>query len=214
MSANRPISLKDTVMDGTGFLDLAAPAIHRARMRDLITDSFAGGGGASTGIEMGLGRSPDVAINHDPKALAMHAANHPETRHLITSIYAVDPADLVQPGQRIGLAWFSPDCTHHSKAKGGKPLSSGRRDLAHVVVHWAERVRPRVIMLENVEEWLDWGPLLPTGRPDPERKGDHFRAWAHALKRQGYKVEWKVLRACDYGAPRRFTHQTARGRTG
>jgi DNA (cytosine-5)-methyltransferase 1 len=187
-------------MDGSGLLPLTVPPV-RPPGREIVTDSFAGGGGASTGIERALGRSPDVAINHDPAALAMHEANHPGTRHLISSIYAVDPADLLAPGERIGLAWFSPDCTHHSRAKGGKPVESGRRDLAHVVVHWAERVRPRVIMLENVPEFLDWGPLTADQRPDPERRGETFRGWVRALRRCGYRVEWQRLRACDYGAP-------------
>lgn len=166
----------------------------------MIIDSFAGGGGASTGIEMALGRSPDVAINHDPAALAMHEANHPDTLHLINSVYAVSP-DEVCRGRKVGLAWFSPDCKHHSKAKGGKPVSKGIRDLAWVVVHWAERVAPDVIMLENVEEFQDWGPLTPEDKPDPERKGETFREWVKRLRRLGYKVEWKRLRACDYGAP-------------
>ena len=166
----------------------------------MIIDSFAGGGGASTGIEMALGRSPDVAINHDPAALAMHEANHPGTLHLINSVYAVSPDEVCQ-GRKVGLAWFSPDCKHHSKAKGGKPVSKGIRDLAWVVVHWAERVAPDVIMLENVEEFQDWGPLTPEDKPDPERKGETFREWVKRLRRLGYKVEWKRLRACDYGAP-------------
>ena len=166
----------------------------------MIIDSFAGGGGASTGIEMALGRSPDVAINHDPAALAMHEANHPDTLHLINSVYAVSPDEVCQ-GRKVGLAWFSPDCKHHSKAKGGKPVSKGIRDLAWVVVHWAERVAPDVIMLENVEEFQDWGPLTPEDKPDPERKGETFREWVKRLRRLGYKVEWKRLRACDYGAP-------------
>lgn len=166
----------------------------------MIVDSFAGGGGASTGIEVALGRSPDVAINHDPAALAMHEANHPDTLHLINSIYAVSP-DEVCRGRKVGLAWFSPDCKHHSKAKGGKPVSKNIRDLAWVVVHWAERVAPDVIMLENVEEFQDWGPLTPDDKPDPERKGETFREWVKRLRRLGYRVEWKRLRACDYGAP-------------
>ncbi|PIE10019.1 MAG: hypothetical protein CSA72_10420 [Rhodobacterales bacterium] len=127
--------------------------------RPLIIDSFAGGGGASTGIEMALGRSPDVAINHNAEALALHEANHPDTKHLVTSVYAVDPRDVVKSGQTVGLAWFSPDCKHFSKAKGGAPLSKNIRDLAWVVVHWAELVRPKVIALENVEEFQTWAPL-------------------------------------------------------
>jgi DNA (cytosine-5)-methyltransferase 1 len=166
----------------------------------MIVDCFAGGGGASTGIENALGRSPDAAINHNPAALALHEANHPETRHYINSIYAVDP-DEVCKGRKVGLAWFSPDCKHFSKAKGGKPVEKGIRDLAFVVVHWAERVRPDVIMLENVEEFKTWGPLTDDHQPDPKRKGETFRKWTRDLKRLGYKIEWRELRACDYGAP-------------
>ena len=167
----------------------------------LIIDSFAGGGGASTGIEIALGRSPDVAINHDPVALSMHEANHPETLHLTSSVYAIDPRDLVQPGQRVGLLWASPDCKHHSKAKGGKPLDANIRDLAWVVVHHAEKIAPEVIMLENVEEFEDWCPLTPEGKPDKSRKGETFLEWVGRLKKLGYVVEWRTLRACDYGAP-------------
>ena len=170
---------------------------------EIIVDSFAGGGGASTGIEMALGRSPDYAINHDPEALALHRANHPDTIHLSKNIYKVDPMDVV--GRRkVGLLWASPDCKHFSKAKGGKPVKREIRDLAWTVVLWAERVRPRVIILENVEEFQTWGPLVETDRgvfPCPDRKGETFNAWIGALKKHGYKVEWKELRACDYGAP-------------
>ncbi|QDZ13212.1 hypothetical protein FPZ08_07210 [Devosia ginsengisoli] len=170
---------------------------------ELIVDSFAGGGGASTGIEMALGRSPDYAINHDAEALALHAANHPETVHLSKNIYKVDPMDVV--GRRkVGLLWASPDCKHFSKAKGGAPVKREIRDLAWTVVLWAERVRPRVIILENVEEFQTWGPLVDTPKgifPCPDRKGETFNEWIAALKKHGYKVEWKELRACDYGAP-------------
>lgn len=166
----------------------------------MIIDSFAGGGGASTGIELALGRSPDVAINHDATALSMHEANHPTTIHLTSNIWQVDPDDVAQ-GRRVALAWFSPDCKHHSKAKGGKPVEKGIRDLAWVVVLWAKRVRPEVILLENVEEFQDWGPLTPDSRPDPDRRGQTFAAWVQELRRLGYKVEWRELRACDYGAP-------------
>ena len=170
---------------------------------ELIVDSFAGGGGASTGIEMALGRSPDYAINHDPEALALHRANHPNTVHLSKNIYKVDPMDVV--GRRkVGLLWASPDCKHFSKAKGGKPVKREIRDLAWTVVLWAERVKPRVIILENVEEFQTWGPLVETERgifPCPDRKGETFKEWIGALKKHGYKVEWKELRACDYGAP-------------
>lgn len=171
------------------------------QLRPLIADSFAGGGGASTGIEMALGRSPDVAINHDPVALSMHAANHPDALHLTSSVYSVDPDDLVKPGQPVGLAWFSPDCKHHSKAKGGKPLDRNIRDLAWVVVHWAERVRPQVIILENVEEFQDWCPLDASGKADKSKKGETFQKWTQRLRKLGYAVEWKQLKACDYGAP-------------
>jgi DNA (cytosine-5)-methyltransferase 1 len=170
---------------------------------ELIVDSFAGGGGASTGIEMALGRSPDYAINHDAEALALHAANHPDTIHLSKNIYKVDPMDVV--GRRkVGLLWASPDCKHFSKAKGGAPVKREIRDLAWTVVLWAERVRPRVIILENVEEFQTWGPLVETPKgifPCPDRKGETFNEWIGALRKHGYKVEWKELRACDYGAP-------------
>jgi len=183
-------------------LDLTTPQRHAITTAPpMIIDSFAGGGGASTGIELALGRSPDIAINHDPQALSMHAVNHPTAKHLQTSIYAVDPREQVPAGRSVGLAWFSPDCKHHSKAKGGKPLSANIRDLAWVVIHWAEKVRPAVILLENVEEFQDWCPLTPEGRPDPDQRGATFRNWVARLKRLGYRVEWRQLRACDYGAP-------------
>lgn len=168
--------------------------------RPLIVDSFAGGGGASTGIEMALGRSPDIAINHDEAALAMHAANHPETLHLSENIWQVDPLDVIGR-QPIGLAWFSPDCKHFSKAKGGKPVQRNIRDLAWVVVRWAKQVKPAVIMVENVEEFLTWGPLLENDKPDPERAGETFKKWIRELRRLGYKVDWREQRACDFGAP-------------
>jgi DNA (cytosine-5)-methyltransferase 1 len=168
----------------------------------LIVDNFAGGGGASTGIEMALGRSPDVAINHDPEALAMHMVNHPHTRHYATDVFDIDPR-VVCRNQPVGLAWFSPDCTHHSKARGGKPIrEAGKksRSLAWIVTKWARHVRPEVILLENVEEFRQWGPLVD-GRPCPARKGKTFRLWVRSLQRLGYQVEWRELRACDYGAP-------------
>ncbi|PHR61322.1 MAG: DNA (cytosine-5-)-methyltransferase [Robiginitomaculum sp.] len=167
----------------------------------LIIDGFAGGGGASTGIELALGRSPDFAVNHDAIALSMHEANHPDTTHLVKNIWHVDPAEIATRGKPVGLAWFSPDCKHHSKAKGGKPLEKGIRDLGWVPVLWAERAKPLVIMLENVEEFQDWGPLTSENKPDPDRKGETFQKMISALRRYGYKVEWKELRACDYGAP-------------
>ncbi len=167
---------------------------------ELIVDNFAGGGGASTGIGQAFGRSVDVAINHDAQALAMHAINHPGTTHLCESVFKVDPEEITG-NQPVGLAWFSPDCTHHSKAKGAAPRSPRVRGLAWVVVRWARRVKPRVIMLENVEEFEDWGPLLEDGRPCPDRRGTTFRLWANQLRAAGYRVEWRQLRACDFGAP-------------
>ena len=184
----------------TDMLPLDFPNATPVDQRPLIIDSFAGGGGASTGIELALGRSPDVAINHDAEAISMHEANHPDTRHYNCNVWHADPMD-VAGRRRVGLAWFSPDCTHHSKAKGGKPVSAGRRDLAWVVVLWAKRVRPEVLMLENVEEFRDWGPLTQDNRPCKERRGQTFRKWVSELERLGYKVETKELRACDYGAP-------------
>ncbi|MDD9265993.1 DNA cytosine methyltransferase [Paenibacillus sp. GCM10023248] len=168
--------------------------------RELVVDNFAGGGGASTGIELAIGRSVDIAINHDPAAIAMHKANHPETEHHCHSVWDVVPKDVVR-GRPVALCWLSPDCKHFSKAKGGKPKEKSIRGLAWVAVRWAATVRPRVIMLENVEEFKTWGPLLKDGYPDPDKKGRTFQAFVNALKRQGYQVEWKELRACDYGAP-------------
>ncbi|HTN63543.1 MAG TPA: DNA cytosine methyltransferase [Devosia sp.] len=170
---------------------------------ELIVDSFAGGGGASTGIEMALGRSPDFAINHDAQALDLHRVNHPGTVHLNSNIYHVDPRDVV--GRRkVGLLWASPDCKDFSKAKGGTPVRKHIRGLAWTVVLWIERARPRVIILENVEEFQQWGPVIdgPKGpMPDPERRGETFKEWTAAIRKHGYKVDWRELRACDYGAP-------------
>ncbi|MEC3664960.1 DNA cytosine methyltransferase [Bacillus rugosus] len=168
--------------------------------REIIVDNFAGGGGASTGIELATGLSVDIAINHDPEAIAMHQVNHPDTEHYCESVWDVDPRE-VSKGRPIGLAWFSPDCKHFSKAKGGKPVEKSIRGLAWVAVRWAATVAPRVIILENVEEFQTWGPLTTDGRPDPNKKGNTFRSFIKALNSHGYKVEWKELRACDYGAP-------------
>ncbi|MGG4106749.1 DNA cytosine methyltransferase [Paenibacillus lautus] len=206
--------------------------------QEIFVDNFAGGGGASTGLEQAIGRSVDIAINHDPAAIAMHRANHPDTEHYCESVWDVDPRE-VAGGRPVALAWFSPDCKHFSKAKGGKPVEKGIRGLAWVAVRWAATVKPRVIMLENVEEFKTWGPLIPkldpkTGRmlkrifnenedkedlivvsdpgeivpleqrvlvPDPKRKGITFKSFVNALRRLGYQVEWRELRACDYGAP-------------
>ncbi len=166
---------------------------------ELIVDNFAGGGGASTGIWMATGRHPDIAINHNAEALAMHAANHPETRHLCEDVFKVDPVEVCA-GRPVGLAWFSPDCKHFSKAKGGKPKSKKIRGLAWVMVKWAAKVRPRVMFLENVEEFQTWGPLLADGKACPRRKGRTFRNFVARLRNLGYVVEWKELRASDYGA--------------
>ncbi|CAM3707990.1 DNA cytosine methyltransferase [Cohnella lubricantis] len=173
-------------------------------MQEIIVDNFAGGGGASTGIEMATGRSVDIAINHDPAAIAMHEANHPETEHYCESVWDVDPR-AVAAGRPVGLCWLSPDCKHFSKAKGGKPVEKKIRGLAWVALRWAATVKPRVIMLENVEEFKTWGPLVigPDGNqwPDPARKGRTFNSFVNALRRQGYEVDWREMRACDYGAP-------------
>ncbi|MDX1158425.1 DNA cytosine methyltransferase [Sinorhizobium medicae] len=184
------------------FNDTSADALFASTFvgAPMIVDSFAGGGGASTGIEMALGRSPDVAINHNRAALAMHAANHPDTIHLDSNIWDVSPTSVTK-GRHVGLLWASPDCKHFSKAKGGKPLDRNIRDLAWVVVRWAEEVKPDVILLENVEEFQTWGPVYEDGSIIQELKGQTFEEWVKRLKRAGYKVQWRELRACDYGAP-------------
>ncbi|QRM55132.1 DNA cytosine methyltransferase [Sinorhizobium sp. BG8] len=196
---------RDSLFSGAAFEQLPR---HHGSGRPLIVDSFAGGGGASTGIEMALGRSPDIAINHNPAALALHAANHPETLHLSENVYRVDPLDHLR-GRHIGLMHFSPDCKHFSKAKGGKPVERNIRDLAWIIPGWIERIqksggRVDVVTMENVEEFKDYGPLIETERglmPDPERKGESYQAWVKALKRLGGKIQSRELRACDYGAP-------------
>ncbi|PTM44734.1 DNA (cytosine-5)-methyltransferase 1 [Sphingomonas aerolata] len=186
----------------------AALPFHRDYSVGIIVDNFAGGGGASTGIEAATGRDIDVAINHDEEAIAMHTANHPRTRHHCQSIWSIDPLDAVTidgTPQPVRLAWFSPDCTHHSNARGGKPREKGIRDLAWVVVSWVERLgpklKPAVIKVENVEEFLTWGPLDDEGKRIPGRNGEEFSKWIAALRRHGYKVEWKVLKASRYGTP-------------
>ena len=168
--------------------------------REIIVDNFAGGGGASTGISIAIGRSVDIAINHDKDAIAMHQKNHPGTEHYCESVWDIDPVKVVA-GRPVALCWFSPDCKHFSKAKGGKPVDKNIRGLAWVAIRWAATVKPRVIMLENVEEFKTWGPLLKNGMPDPDKKGRTFQAFINALKRQGYQVDYRELRACDYGAP-------------
>lgn len=202
------------------------------RNGEIIVDNFAGGGGASTGIELAIGRSVDIAINHDPNAVAMHTTNHPDTLHYCESVYSIRPK-FATAGRRVGLAWFSPDCRHFSKAKGAKPVEKTIRGLAWIVIRWALDVGPRVMMLENVEEFKTWGPLLAAEmRPDPERVGETFQAFVGMLtsgipadhpallecceflnissdsedacrlgKGLGYTVEYRELRACDYGTP-------------
>ncbi|WP_458412758.1 DNA cytosine methyltransferase [Schinkia sp. CFF1] len=172
--------------------------------REIIVDNFAGGGGASTGIEMATGLSVDIAINHDPTAIAMHKANHPETEHYCENVWDIDPKKAVR-GRKVGLAWFSPDCKHFSKAKGAKPVDKKIRGLAWIAVKWAIAVKPRVIMLENVEEFKTWGPLMANNKgqlvPDPDRKGETFNSFVKSLESLGYQVEFKELKACDFGAP-------------
>ena len=200
-------------------------------MKELVVDNFAGGGGASTGIEMAIGRSVDIAINHDPDAVAMHKANHPASKHYCEDVWQVDPVEACD-GNPVALAWFSPDCKHFSRAKGGKPVDKKIRGLAWVVIKWAYTVRPKVLMLENVPEIRTWGPLGKDGKPIKERSGETFRGFLLALtegipeshpayremcdalsieptsemaqrlqKGLGYKVQYRILKSCDYGAP-------------
>lgn len=168
--------------------------------RGLVVDLFAGGGGASVGIEAALGRPVDIAINHSATALAVHAVNHPKTVHLTADIWEVRPKDVTR-GRRVDVLWASPDCTHFSVAKGGKPREQGIRSLAWVVVDWAREVRPAVIFLENVGEFRTWGPLGEDGRPVKERMGETFAQWRGALELLGYQVDFRVLDASHYGAP-------------
>lgn len=171
---------------------------------ELIIDNFAGGGGTSTGLEAAFGRPVDIAINHDPEALAMHAVNHPHTTHLCESVWDMDPIK-VTGNQPVGLVWLSPDCKHFSKAKGGTPVEKKIRGLAWVALRWAAKGKPRVIALENVEEFKTWGPLQiaadGTARPCPVRKGKTFESFVRQLQGLGYTVDWRELRACDFGAP-------------
>jgi len=173
-------------------------------MSEIIVDNFAGGGGASTGIANAVGFTPHVAINHDPAAIAMYRVNHPGCEVYCESVWDVVPRD-VAAGRPVGLVWLSPDCKHFSKAKGGTPVEKKIRGLAWVALRWIGQVRPRVLMLENVEEFTTWGPLLideeGNARPDPAKKGRTFNSFVNAMRRQGYHVEWRELRACDYGAP-------------
>ena len=167
---------------------------------ELIVDNFAGGGGASTGIELATGISVDIAINHDPEAIKMHKMNHPSAKHYCESVWDVDPVKACK-GNPVALAWFSPDCKHFSKAKGGKPEDKNIRGLAWVALRWAAKVRPRVIMLENVEEFRTWGPLNRRHRPIKSKQGETFKKFVKQLENLGYVVEFNELIAADYGAP-------------
>lgn len=179
----------------TLFLDLGT---------ELIIDNFAGGGGTSTGLEQAFGRPVDIAINHDPEALAMHAANHPHTTHLCESVWDVDPIKVTN-NRPVGLVWLSPDCKHFSKAKGGKPVEKRIRGLAWVTLRWAAKCKPRVIMLENVEEFKTWGPLLVeadgSAKPDPAKKGKTFDSFIRQLRAHGYTVDYREMRGCDHDTP-------------
>lgn len=166
---------------------------------EIIVDSFAGGGGASTGIELALGRIVNAAINHDPAAIRMHEANHPYTEHYQASVWDVDP-EAVCRGRPVALAWFSPDCKHFSKAKGAALVDRKIRGLAWIVLRWAAKVRPRVIILENVEEFQTWGPVRK-GKPVKKLAGTTFQKFVGQLRALGYSVEWRELVAADYGAP-------------
>jgi len=174
----------------SGFLDFG---------HELVVVHFAGFGGADIGIEEAY-RAADIAINHSPVAIAVHRANHPNTEHYECDILEVDPMEATK-GRPVGILWASPDCRHHSKAKGGKPRSKKVRALAWVVVKWASAVKPRLIFLENVEEFEDWGPLDASGQPDPARKGLTFRRWVNQLRKLGYHVEWRERIAANTGAP-------------
>lgn len=165
----------------------------------IIVDNFAGGGGASTGIELACGRPVTIAINHDPDAILLHKTNHPYTEHLQASVWDVDPEKVCR-GRKVGLAWFSPDCKHFSKAKGAALVDRNIRGLAWIVLRWAGMVRPDVILLENVEEFVTWGPVRK-GRPVKSKAGQTFRQWKKQLEDLGYKIEHRVLVAADYGAP-------------
>lgn len=165
----------------------------------IIVDNFAGGGGASTGIELACGRPVTIAINHDPDAIAMHRTNHPYTEHLQASVWDVDPKEVCR-GRKVGLAWFSPDCKHFSKAKGAALVDRNIRGLAWIVLRWAGTVRPDVILLENVEEFVTWGPVRK-GKPVKRKAGQTFAKWKRQLQNLGYVVDHRVLVAADYGTP-------------
>lgn len=181
----------------------------------LIVDNFCGAGGASTGIAMAL-REPDYAINHDPHSIEMHTLNHPKTHHFLNDVWGVDPR-ITTKGRGVDLAWFSPDCRHFSRAKGGTPVKKNIRDLAWVAVKWTRATRPEVVVVENVPEFLEWGPLIPIlnehgeplydadgeplMRPDPDKAGETFAKWVRGFRQEGYSIDWRELCAADYGAP-------------
>lgn len=171
---------------------------------ELLVDNFAGGGGTSTGLEKAFGRPVDIAINHDPEAIAMHAMNHPHTLHLCESVWNVDPREVTK-GRPVALVWLSPDCKHFSKAKGGTPVSKKIRGLAWVGMRWVACCKPRVLALENVIEFTTWGPVIVdedgNAKPDPKKKGVTFESFVRQLRAHGYEVDWRELRACDNGAP-------------
>ena len=169
-------------------------------MDGLIIDLFAGGGGASLGMEMALGRPVDIAINHNPEAVAIHQANHPTTRHFTQNICHVRPLDATS-GQPVDVLWASPDCKHFSKAKGTAPKERNIRELGWAVVKWIQDTKPKLVCVENVEEFQTWGPIDSAGQPIKERAGETFKLWVQAIKKEGYQVEWRLLRACDFGAP-------------
>lgn len=175
------------------------PAGQSSFLTEIITDNFAGGGGASTGIELAASRPVAIAINHDPAAILLHKTNHPYTEHLQASVWDVDPVAVCR-GRPVGLAWFSPDCKHFSKAKGAALVDRKIRGLAWIVLRWAALVRPRVIMLENVEEFQTWGPVRK-GKPVKKKAGQTFRQWKQQLEDLGYVIEHRELVAADFGAP-------------
>lgn len=168
-------------------------------LEEIIVDNFAGGGGASTGMELATGKPVAIAINHDPAAILMHRTNHPYTEHLQASVWDVDPVEVCR-GRPVGLAWFSPDCKHFSKAKGAALVDRNIRGLAWIVLRWAGTVRPRVIILENVEEFQTWGPVRK-GKPVKKKAGQTFQRWRQQLLDLGYEIDHRELVAADYGVP-------------
>lgn len=182
-----------------GGINIGMNRAQVSMLDEIIVDNFAGGGGASTGIELATGRPVTIAINYDPAAILMHKTNHPYTEHLQASVWDVDP-EKVCAGRPVGLAWFSPDCKHFSKAKGAALVDRNIRGLAWIVLRWAGTVKPRVIILENVEEFQTWGPVRK-GKPVKKKAGCTFQKWLGQLKDLGYTVEFRVLIAADYGAP-------------